>query len=285
MGEPSLFLGLQIFRTEAGIVLHQGSYVSKLITQFGVEHLPPKCTPMETRLDFEESDIITEKPYRSLIGALLFLAVSTRPDIAYATSRLSQYLVSPSEFHYLAAIRILRYLKLNQRFGIHLNKGGMKNACVQIKAYVDADWANDSDRRSYGAYLIFVNKSLVSWNSKKMKGSIPLSSTEAEYYALTEAIKEIMWIMRLLKDFGHNAEVTVFEDNTSTISMIENNSSKGKTKHSDIRLKFLQDLMEKGTFKIEYIKSRENIADGLTKALPAPRLREIVQVLMKDTGK
>jgi hypothetical protein len=217
--------------------------------------------------------------YRSLIGALLYIYVCTRPDIAYAVSRLSQYLDKAKDAHYKAALGVLQYLRSTHSHGIFLGKGGASTQ--QVRAYMDADWANEPDRRSHGGHLIFLGEALISWSSKKMKGSIPLSSTEAEYFAMTECVKEVMWIQPMLMEFGYKCSITLHEDNTSTIAMIKNLQSKGKTKHSDVRLKFVQDLYFQGMFELEYIPSNENLADALTKALKSVKFRQLTQTFIR----
>ncbi|XP_076383614.1 uncharacterized protein LOC143260914 [Megalopta genalis] len=149
-------------------------------------------------------------PYRELIGALMYLAVATRPDISHAVSALSQFNDSFGKGHWQAAKRILRYLKGNSDVGIVF-----KNNISNLTGYVDADWAVCiQDRRSYTGFVFTMNGGTVSWESRKQR-TVPLSSTEAEYMALSDASKEAMYLLRLARDMGISGPRTVklFNDN------------------------------------------------------------------------
>jgi len=128
------------------------------------------------------------KPYRELVGSLVYLTNATRPDIAYIANVLSRFHLSLQKKHWMAAKRVIRYLKKTIEYSITYKKRE-----DEIQAYVDSDWANDiSDRRSYTGYVITLAGGPVSWSSKKQK-SVALSIMEAEYMTLSEVIRELIF--------------------------------------------------------------------------------------------
>jgi hypothetical protein len=136
-----------------------------------------------------------------------------------------------------------------------------------IKVYSDSDWAGDKDsRKSVTGFFIFVNGALVGWRSKSQH-CISLSSSEAEMYALTEAIKEVPFLVQLLLFIGVKVKlpVQVKVDNMGAIYMSENSTPSARTRHADIRQKFTADLQDKGLIKVDFVKSEDNTSDILTK--------------------
>ena len=134
------------------------------------------------------------RPYRSLIGSLLYVAMSTRPDVAFAVCQLSRFLENPSSEHWDAGIRVLRYLKTTSNFGL---KCKSEKSTLKISAYSDSDWANNSDdRRSTSGIMVFVNMMPVVFKSRLQK-NVALSTAEAEYMALLMCIQEVLWVKSL----------------------------------------------------------------------------------------
>ena len=125
MGEPRLFLGMEVnyVQGQGLVTLSQGDYVSKLVTKFGIAETQCPTTPIKSdyykQLELSQSEpIVQDFPYRELVGALLFIMVCTRPDIAFAVSCLSQYFSSPRALHWETALRCLAYLKQTSSFGL-----------------------------------------------------------------------------------------------------------------------------------------------------------------------
>ena len=208
----------------------------------------------------------------------MYLAVSTRPDIAYAVSSLSQFNQNPGKAHWISAKRILRYLKGTQHFGLLFTKNG-KN----LHGYVDADWgAAVDDRRSYTGFVFKLANSAISWESRKQR-TVALSSTEAEYMALTEAAKETTYLRCFLKEVGilsSDAKPTnVFCDNQGAQELMRNPVHHARSKHIDIRHHYVREVFEKGDLEVEYITTTEMVADVLTKALLGPSHRRCLKEL------
>ncbi|XP_067128467.1 uncharacterized protein [Centruroides vittatus] len=135
------------------------------------------------------------KPYRELIGGLLYLANSTRPDLAFAASMLSRFCSNPGIVHWKMAKRVLRYIQATVNYGLHYEKCDQK-----LCAYVDSDWAGDiDDRKSSSGNMIILANGPVSWQSRKQK-SVALSTMEAEYMALSDVTKEVIHMRRMLRE-------------------------------------------------------------------------------------
>lgn len=170
--------------------------IMKVLEKFNMVDCKPAKNPLEKGIKLPKSEIKNENlHYRNLIGCLMYIAVCSRPDIAHAVSMLSQFNESHSEVHWKAAKRVLRYLKGTLNYGLVFQKGGL-----EVTAYVDADWAGcDIDRKSYTGFVFKLGKSLISWESKKQK-TVALSTTEAEYMALSDACKEALFLRSFLQE-------------------------------------------------------------------------------------
>ena len=137
----------------------------------------------------------------------------TRPDLAFAVSKVSQFAANPTQTHLLAAKRILRYIKGTIDYKIHFGSESTDNS-ITLKGYSDADWGSDPDsRKSTSGYVFIVNAGAVSWSSKQQP-TVALSTAEAEYMALAHAMKEAIWLRTLLAELNFKQDTTViFEDN------------------------------------------------------------------------
>ena len=140
-----------------------------------------------------------KKQYQSIIGSLLYLTLGTRPDIAYAVIKLSQYSVNLSKLHMNAARHVMKYLAGSTKYKLTFNGKSAESAPI---AFTDSDWASDEDnRRSQTGYFIKIADAVVVWNSHKQT-TIALSSTEAEYMALCDCCKQVIWVQNLFNELG-----------------------------------------------------------------------------------
>ncbi|KAK9732196.1 hypothetical protein QE152_g13029 [Popillia japonica] len=153
-------------------------------------------------------------PYREAVGSLMYLTIATRPDIAYAVSRVSETLENPTISNWKAVKRIFRYLKGSMDFGILYEK----ESNDKLEAFSDADYAGDLDtRRSRSGIVCKFKNGAISWSSRKQP-CVVLSTMEAEYLAASEAVKELMWQKRLfLELLGQPGTPTVYIDNLNGI--------------------------------------------------------------------
>jgi ribonuclease HI len=274
LGPLRYFVGILVQRDRERRTLRidQSGYIDMILQRFDMENSAPVATPIATGTKLvkatDNDEVIDAKPYQSMVGSQMYAMLCTRPDIAFAVSQVSQFNASPTSTHEVIARRILRYLKGSMDLGIEYS--GKKG--LVLKVFVDADWGASENRRSIGGYIVIFAGGAISWSCKK-QGSVALSSTEAEYMALVQALKESIWLQRLLKELGRQAEnaKTVYEDNQGAIALANNPEYHARTKHIDIQYHFVRECVENGDIELEYCPTADMVADALTKALPKDR--------------
>lgn len=211
-----------------------------------------------------------ETPYRSLVWCLLYVAISTRPDIAYAVQQLTQYVDSFTTVHWKAAIRLVRYLKGTCDLKLILGGTG---APVNLTGFTDSDWANCLDtRRSIGGYAWSLGLGVVLWAARKQK-SVAASSCKAKYMAAFESAQECIWLRALLKGIDYDVTAVptpILCDNNAAINLSEDPTLHARVKHVDIKYHFLCERVQAGEICIRYVNTKFNVADIFTKALAAP---------------
>ena len=214
--------------------------------------------------------------FKQLVGSLIYLT-TTRPDIMYATSLTSRYMVRPTDFHLQAAKRILRYLKGTASYGIHYKR----NKGSELEAYTDSDYAGDmDDQKSTSGYAFLLSSGAISWGSKKQP-IVTLSTTEAEFVAAAVCVCQAIWIRRVLKEMGHSDDncMQIKCDNSSTIKLSKNPVMHGRSKHIDVRYHFLRNLTRSGSIALIHCGSREQVADIMTKPLKVDVFQQLRQSL------
>ena len=229
------------------------------------------ATPMSTGcyLDKDESDqSIDMKQYRGMIGSLLYLFTS-RSDIIFSVCMCARFQSNPKQSHLSAVKRIIRYL-----VGIiNLGLWYPKNSTCNLIGYFDSDFAGfKTDRKSTSGTCQFIGSALVSWHSKK-KNSVALSTTEAEYISVGSCCAQILWIKQQLSDYGIFLDhIPIRCDNTSAINLCKNSVQHSRTKHIEIRHHFLRDHVLKGDCVLEFVDTKNQLADIFTKPLPKEKL-------------
>ncbi|GJR65967.1 hypothetical protein Tco_0012032 [Tanacetum coccineum] len=171
-----------------------------------------------------------------MVGSLMYLSAS-RPDIVFAVCMCARYQAKPTEMHLTAIKRIFRYLKGT----IHMGLWYPKDSGFELKAFADADYAGCHDtRRSTSGSAQFLGHRLVSWSSKKQK-STAISTTEAEYIALSGCCAQILWMRSQLRDYGFAFnKIPMYCDNQSAIALCCNSVQHSRSKHIDIRHHFIK---------------------------------------------
>lgn len=191
---------------------------------------------MDPNIKFESPDGTGDcsNSYTSLISSLMFIAVATRPDIAYAVNRLVMYTANPDLHHWTATKRILRYLSGTHNQGITYLAGN--NTKRKLTGYSDTSLASLNDMSSVSGYVFLAAGGVITWRSKKQT-AILWSSTEAEYMCLADAACEAAWLRNLYNELGFPIEgpTTVYGDNQSALAIANNPQYHKHTKHFDIK--------------------------------------------------
>lgn len=219
---------------------------------------------------------MSKVPYSELIGSLQFLANVTRFDIAFSVNMLSRYLQDPGPGHWNAAKRVLRYLKETRNEGISYNHVITQDYIC----YSDADFAGDEDeRRSTSEYIAIMNGVPVAWASRRQK-IVTLSTAEAELVAASQAAQEAEWLRQMLAAFYsiQEEEIEPIElnlDNQAAIQLSTNHAFHQRTKHVDIKYKYIRKVIESGKIFVKYCPTEAQLADLLTKGLPKPRFNKL----------
>lgn len=300
LGTPRMLLGLEVshhsdLRT---ITIRQTHFILTALDRFGMAGCAPASTPMDLNVRLvkepEDADLSEMKdvPYQAAIGTLMYAALGTRPDISYAVQTLSQFSSRPGPAHWTAVKRVFRYLKGSLDYGITYGRKGEPRTQAyyknfRLEGYTDADWgANPVDRRSISGYTFLIGGGLVAWSSKK-QAVVALSSTEAEYMAVSYAARHAIWMRQLLAElnFEQVHATDLRADNMSAIALSKDNIQHARTKHIDIRHHFIRECIAADTISLKYVPTADNVADLFTKALPRERfhyLRKQLGILSDD---
>ncbi|XP_023754735.1 uncharacterized mitochondrial protein AtMg00810-like [Lactuca sativa] len=277
LGNASYFLGIELLKTEEGLYVNQRKYVLDILFEVGLIGAKPASTPSIKNMHLSiQGGVLMKEPekYRKLVGKLLYLNF-TRPDISHAVQQLSQFLHSPTDTHWQAALQVLKYLKGTPSKGLFFDK---KSSDITILAYSDSDWALCKDtRRSLTGYCIFLGSSLISWKTKKQK-TMSRSSCEAEYRSLAATVCEPLWISYILRDLKikMHIPVTLWCDNKAAIHITENPIFHERTKHLDIDCHLVRDQYKIGFVRPKHISKKEQAADIFTKALCQPQFQNLL---------
>ncbi|XP_070012968.1 uncharacterized mitochondrial protein AtMg00810-like [Nicotiana sylvestris] len=225
LGELHLFLGLEVTNMNKWIFVTQEGYAKKLVDRFGLKQSKTCSTPLDirTRLRRDEGSLFADpKPFRALIGSLLYLII-TRPDIEFSVGHVSRLMQRTRKPHLEAEKRILNYINSTSDMGLFFQK---KNDLV-LATYTDADFGGDlEDRRSTSSYPFLCGGTSVSWCSKK-QDSVSLSTTDAEYKAVALTAQECVWLQRLAEDLHLpiSNPIVIYGDNQSSFKLANNPAS------------------------------------------------------------
>jgi hypothetical protein len=240
------------------------------------DYLPSGTQPSKTPSSIIGADVLPapndllDKQHHTLfmriVGSLLYLAISVRPDILYSVHALTQHMKAPSVTHLQAAYRVLRYLSGTTNFSLTFYAGHD----VELQAYADAAYANNVDYKSqHGICFRLGTKSACFYSITKKQNLIALSSTESEYIALAECVREVIWFRSMFDELNLpiSTPTPIYQDNRSCIKIAQDPSVADRTKHIAIRHHFVKERIALGNIVLVYTPTAHMVADILTKPL------------------
>nr|GEV72910.1 retrovirus-related Pol polyprotein from transposon TNT 1-94 [Tanacetum cinerariifolium] len=263
-GPARKILGMEIVRDRGSrtLKMSQSGYVQKIMNNYRVDNGKSVSMPLGAHIMVSLKDCLSNDwdvermskvSYANVVGSLMYLMVCTRPDIAYAISIMNRYLANPGKNHWEAVKWILKYLKGTADVGLVYARDQGKH--VYVDGFVDADYAKDPDKgRSITGYVFM-----------------------AEYMALTEHVKESIWLKELLIKLGVNLRSVVLNcDNQSSIHLSRNAMFHERTKHINVRYHFIRKIMESKEIKVAKICTKDNAAGAFTKVVPGELVARVL---------
>jgi len=274
-GNVDYIIGIKFVKNKNGYFLNQHRYINELLNKFNMTN----CTPLKNMMPVdneEERRIKVDKTkYRSIIGNLLYVSICTRPDIIFPVSKAARRSKDPTLEDLNNAFRILRYLKGTISYGLQFTRDS------RIKAFADADFGGDLEtRKSTTGFVVTIGNTPTSWCSKLQK-SVSTSTAEAEYYSISECGKHCIWYLSLLNELNIKLKwIQINTDNKAAIFNAKNQTINPRTKHMNIRVHYIRELVSKKKIMLNYVKSENNIADGFTKYLNSSAMNEFRNFLL-----
>lgn len=276
LGEAYHVLGMHIQRNrDAGwLRLNQSHYITQKLQQFNLATCKPSTTPFAfgchlSHAQFPTTPVETQSmsniPYQSATGSLMWAMICSRPDIAFSVSTVSQFMSNPGPEHWTAVKRIFRYLRGTTSYFLQYQRS---SSPFHLQGFSDASYAdNVYTRKSTSGFCFQLAGGTISWSSRKQK-TVALSSTESKYMALANASSEAIWLRRLLSDLGYRQKTTeLFCNNRSAIALISTTKYHDRSKHIDVKYHYIKDQVSSGDISIHHISTQEMTADLFTKGL------------------
>ena len=292
IGKTKFCIGLQIEHFPNGVLVHQSTYIKKILKRFNMDKAHPLSSPMVVRsLDVKndpfrpcengEELLGPEVPYLSVIGALMYLANCTIPDIAFSVNLLARYSSAPTRRHWKGIQHILRYLSGTTDMGLfYSNKSKEK-----LLGYADAGYLSDPHKaRSQTGYVFNYNGTAISWRSVKQT-MVATSSNHSEIIAIHEASRECIWLRSMIHHIQESCGLSsvkdkptiLFEDNVACIAQIKGGYIKGdRTKQISPKFFYTHELQKNAEIDVQQIRSSDNLADLFTKALPTSTFKKLI---------
>ncbi|GJS06006.1 ribonuclease H-like domain-containing protein [Tanacetum coccineum] len=268
-----LFVDDIVLTASSERLLQQKKYAIEILDRAHMVNCNPSRTPIDTesKLGSDGDPVSDPTLYRSLAGSLQYLTF-TRLDISYAVQQVCLYMHDPREPYFSALKRILRYVRGTLDYGLQL----FSSFTTDLVAYSDADWDGcPTTRRSTSGYCVFLGNNLLSWSSKRQP-TLSRSSVEAEYRGVANAVAETCWLRNLLRELHTplSSATLVYCDNVSAVYLSCNPVQHQRTKHIEINIHFVRDLVAAGQVRVLHVPSRYQFADIFTKGLPSALFEE-----------
>ena len=274
-GDLLSYLGLKIEHNieQNTMDVNQPVFARKLVKEFLTSEMMSSKRVFRTPMSAVEKsrpddDVPTDRlEYMRMVGGLNYLSQYTRPDMLYVVSRCAQACSRPTRKDVRRMIRAFLYLRDTLDVGLSFHVGNVELVC-----YVDASYNSYSDGRGHYGYTFALGPDDASFFARSKKASLTaLSSTEAEYIALCEATRDAIWLRRLLRDIGFKQRqpTLMWQDNMSTIDMVNGHRSHRASKHINPKFHFTGEMVERGEIVLRHKSTDMMVADVLTKALHA----------------
>jgi hypothetical protein len=288
LGVVEKFLGMRVKFNSDGFSLDQETLIGEYLKANDMTQATPVTTPVCLSSALDQEELLPPadtKSFRTLAGGLLWLARCTRPDIAYAVHQLTRRTHAPRTSDQALGKRILRYLAGTASAKL-VSKQSVPGGYT-LSAFTDADYATNSDRKSISACTIHLNGMLVHWYCTK-QSNISLSTMESEFVAAARGVQELLGCYEVLKEIGCPLKLpmTLHMDNQAAIVQVTSEASTQRSKHIDIKYKFLKDLYLKRIVNPVHVPTQSMLADLMTKALPTPDFRRLFSMIgLEDARK
>jgi transposase InsO family protein len=290
LGEAEYVLGLQLTRNRRArtLSLSQSDYIRRLLERYGMSKCSHAPTPIPTGARLSKKDCPAVKPaepllmdgkhtYASVVGAIMYAMLGTRPDLAFAIGQLTRFNSNPGQLHVGALKRVLRYLKgtidFELTYGTESSGSGessrSRNSTLTVLGHCDSDWAASiDDRRSVSGTVFTIAGGAVTWQAQRQK-SVALSTVEAEYMAACQAAKDAVWLRAFLTGLGLSASAptNILCDSQGAIALAKNPEHHQRSKHIDLRYHFVREQVTGGAITLVYVPTKDMVADQLTKPL------------------
>ena len=283
LGEADVILNIKLLRDEnGGITLLQSHYVEKVLSRFGYSKCTPSPTPYDPSKMLRKNKGIARDQlrYSQIIGSLMYLASATRPDIAFAVSKLSRFVSKPGDDHWHALERVMRYLKGTSSYGIHYTGDP-----AVLEGYSDSNWISDADElKATSGYIFTHGGGAVSWKSCKQT-ILTRSTMEAELTALDTATVEADWLRQLLNDLPVvdkpvPAILMNCDNQTVIVKVTSSKDNMKSSRHIKRRLASVRKMRNSGVIALDYIQTAKNLVDPFTKGLS----RNVIDIASKEMG-
>ena len=275
LGDVTSYLNMIIVRDRPArsLKLSQANHIHDLLQLLNLLECKARDVPLSVGADISamhDDEKVFSDPtlYARAVGALMYIAACTRPDLAFAASSLARHMAKPTERHWLQLKGVGRYLFATRDYGIVLGV-----SAAGLHGYTDSDYAGDKDsRRSRTGFIFLLHGGPISWSSK-LQSVVATSTAEAEYVAGSYAAREAVWLRRMgaFLDVLSPDPTAVYVDNQAALSMATSSSDSARTKHIDVAYHFLRETVGRGLIRMVYCPTDDNPADLFTKPLHLPK--------------
>lgn len=294
LGPTTWLLGVAVDhdRNRGTLTLSQRQYALDILDRFGMSNCDTVVSPLDPSVklskqqspkSYEEALEMCGVLYINAVGALAYLAIATRPDLAYAVGVLARFSTNPGTAHWTAVKRVLRYIKGTVDYKITYTRPSKPYSSPSdlFQSYSDADHGGNPDNGwSTSGFIVLMAGGAISWLSR-LQGLVTLSTTEAEFVSAVAAGMEILWLRNLFTEFGYifTGPSTLHIDNESALSVAKNPEHHGRMKHLDLRFYWLRDEVHKGRIQVVHLRTDERPADILTKAMGGKKVEDMVRLI------